>query len=170
MKPEPRQDGIVAARRAMQALINWLGEDLPPHAWNDAFVLGFIYGAAVELATQVSAPDDEFQHLSATYLSLFEGDAEDIMSRSASLHLSKDDSFLQGLDNARRFVGAMRRTPAYKDDATVIQANRNAQQAVLMTSDEAPFTYDEVLGVFLYDSLFASELRRRFPGLVKKPD
>ncbi|HVJ35180.1 MAG TPA: hypothetical protein VND94_18865 [Terriglobia bacterium] len=159
---------LESATRATRTLIDLLGQDLPSYIWDDPFVLGFIYQAATAYAIQAGVAGDQLHYLSAMYLDLFEGDAEDILSRSAALHLSKDASFHHGSSNARRFIGAMGRTPASKDDATAIEANRQAQEAMLIADSSAPLTYNEALYIYLYDGLFASELRKRFPNLVER--
>lgn len=43
------------------------------------------------------------------YLDLFEDDAGDILVRSAALDLSRDGALQQCRQNARRFIGGMRR-------------------------------------------------------------
>jgi len=51
-----------------------------------------------------------------------------------------------------------------------LDPHKRAQQALLIADQNSPLSYDEALYVYLYDALFASELRRRFPYLVKKAD
>lgn len=161
---------LESATRATRTLIDLLGQDLPSYVWDDPFILGFIYQAATAYAVQAGVPGGQLHYLSAIYLNLFEDDAEDIFTRSTALHLAKDASFHHGSSNARRFIGAIGRTPASKDDAAAIEANKRAQEAMLIADPKAPITYNEALYIYLYDSLFASELRKRFPQLVERPD
>jgi hypothetical protein len=162
-----RSDPIQDARDTIQSLIDMLGPKLPAAFWGDPFVLGFIYFAAHAYAIQAGASNDELKDLPAVYVGLLEGDAPQVMARSATLHRDKDPVFLQGLENADKFIAAMRGMSKYDDDEAVIRAHEQAREAVVLADDEHPITFDQALFVYLYEGLFAGEIRRRFPEMVE---
>jgi len=160
-------DPLQATRDTIQSLIDMLGPKLPATFWADPFVLGFVYFAVHAYAIQAGATDDDLKNLPAVYVGLLEGDAPAVIAQSATLHRDKDPAFLQGLEHGDKFNAAMRGMSKYDDDEAVIQAHEQAREAVVLADEEHPFTFDQALFVYLYEGLFAGELRRRFPEMAE---
>jgi hypothetical protein len=163
----PTGDPLQGARNTIQSLIDMLGPKLPAAFWDDPFVLGFIYFAVHAYAIQAGATDDDLKNLPAVYVGLLEGDAPEVLARSATLHRDRDPAFLQGLEHADKFTAAMRGMSKYDDDETVIRAHEQAREAVVLADEDHPLTFDQALFVYLYEGLFAGETRRRFPEMVE---
>lgn len=171
--PDKQTDPIDVATSAIDIMLEMLGglEHLPASFWDDEFVLGFIFYSAYAYAIRAGAGDIAFKELRRVYTDLLGNDGNSIFSQSMICQAEESPKFGKGLEAATKFISATGGQSTYDDDEAVITAHERAREVMtseLMTSEagDHELIFDQALFIYLFEGLFAAEIRRRFPEMA----
>src|SRR6185369_2241686 len=138
-------------------------DNLPSGFWDDPFVLGFFFYCGYAYAIRAGAGDIPFKALRPLYTRLLDDDGNAVFSQSLIWQMEEEAGFQEGLAAATRFIGATAGQSDYDEDEAVITAHEQARAMMDEVGDDAEVSFDQALFIYLYEGLFAAELRRRFP-------
>ena len=74
--------------------------------------------------------------------------------------------FGEGLEAATKFISATGGQSRYDDDEAVVTAHERAREAMTIETGDRDLIFDQALFIYLFDGLFAAEIRRRFPDMA----